>query len=218
MAFCTSCGHDLGDGTFCTKCGSAATGAIQVFPDAPKANLVIADKALMEPSTDKAPLIQNSNKKKLILWLSIAATVILFITAIATAKHWEKVDVPAHAETYHSETYLTGNYDIVDDHVNPCWIGQNWYQCINVMVAEYNATCASFPLTTNGSSYCSRYSSAIDEMRSKGNSRSWVSSLGSWGHLTPIAEEATESVSNNDYRPAQTHEAVCYLGFLGECK
>ena len=217
MAFCTSCGLELGDASFCTNCGAATTGSIPVAPATSVANQNIVSVEKTETGEVSVPGNEN-NKKKLILWLSISAATILFITAIATARHWEKIDVPAHAETFHTETYLTGNYDIVDDHINLCWIGQNWYQCIDVMIAEYNATCASFPLTPAGSSYCSRYSSAIDEMQSKGNSRSWVSSLGTWGHLTPIAEEATESVSNNDYRPAETHEAVCYLGFLGECK
>jgi hypothetical protein len=217
MAFCISCGNDLTDGTFCTNCGTAATGEVQIVPDAPKANLVIADMALMEPSKDVPPLIQNSNKKKLILWLSIAATVILFITAIATAEHWEKIDVPAHAETFHTETYLTGNFDIVDDNVSPCYIRQSWVGCTNVYVAIYNATCASYPLTDSAQSYCSSYLSMIYDMQSQ--SWSYLASIGNpaWGTLGVVAEEATMQVSNNDYRAAETHSAVCYLGFLGEC-
>lgn len=215
MAFCTSCGHDLGDGTFCTNCGSPATESTPLIPEV---GSFTENEEFIEPSSDSTSTDLNSKKKPLILWLSISAVAILFITAIATARHWEKIDVPAHAETFHSETYLTGDYDIVDNNVSPCYIRQSWVGCTNVYVAIYNATCAAYPLTSSGSNYCNMYLAMINDMKSQ--SWSYLASIPSnpWGSLSVIAEEATRSVSNNDYRPAQTHEAVCYLGFLGECK
>ena len=216
MAFCTSCGHDLEDASFCTNCGAASTGSIPVAAVPPEANQ-IDDSVLTTGTSDiSVSRPEKNNRKKLILWLSLSAVVILFITAIATARHWEKTDVPEHAETFHSETYLTGNYDIIDDHVSPCYVLQSWVGCTNLYVDEFNASCASFPLTDAASNFCDSYRAMIEDMQSQ--SWSYMASLGTAGHLTAVAEEATESVSNNDYRAAITHKAVCYLGFLGECK
>ena len=216
MAFCTSCGHDLGDASFCTNCGAATTGSIPVVPITLEANQNIDSGETTE--IGDAPLTGNENnhKKKLILWLSISAAAILFITAIATARHWEKTDVPAHAETFHTETYLTGNYDIIDDHDSPCYVRQSWVGCTNMYVDEFNSSCASFPLTNAASAYCDSYRAMIEDMQAQ--SWSYMASIGTAGHLTAVPEEATKSVSNNDYRPAETHEAVCFLGLLGECK
>ena len=218
MSFCTSCGLELGDASFCTNCGAATTGSVPVAPLTSEANQNIDSGETTEIGDALLTGNENSNKKKLILWLSISAAAILFITAIATARHWEKIDVPAHAETFHTETYLTGNYDIFDNNVSPCYIRQSWVGCTNVYVAIYNSTCADYPLTASGRSYCNSYLAMINDMKSQ--SWSYLASIGSnpWGTLSVIAEEATKSVSNNDYRPAETHEAVCYLGFLGECE
>jgi hypothetical protein len=129
-----------------------------------------------------------------------------------------KIDVPAHPETFHAETYLTGYYDISDDHVNPCWIGEDWTTCTNYAVQTYNSTCAAFPLTYAGSAYCRNYAAMIDTMQAQDRYGYYVVSLGTWGTLSAVPESATEQVSNNDYRAAITHKAVCVFGFLGECK
>lgn len=62
---------------------------------------------------------------------------------------------------------------------------------------------------------CLRYSDEIERM--KRISASFVATVGGYGHLTRTAGTAPKRVSNRDYRAAVTHEAVCYLGFLGEC-
>lgn len=212
MAFCTSCGHDLEGAEFCVNCGT-------------RFQTESAEALTSSVSSDVSPVTESekaktTNQNKVLIYSGIAVglIVVFLIITFSTAKKWTKIDVPAHAETFRTETYLTGYYDVFDNKVSPCWVGQNWYNCINTYVAEYNATCASFPLSSSASILCSNYSNMIDDMRSRGNSWSIVSSLGSWGTLSISAEEDTRQVSNNDYRPAKTHEAVCYLGFLGECE
>lgn len=54
----------------------------------------------------------------------------------------------------------------------------------------------------------------ISEMQAEDRPGYYVAGLGSWGHLTSTPE--TETIY--DIIPAQTHEAVCYLGFIGECR
>lgn len=62
---------------------------------------------------------------------------------------------------------------------------------------------------------CKRYGAMIDEMKKQ--NYGYVASLGDYGHLSSKEQIVTKEVSNNDYRAAVTHEAICYLGFLGEC-
>lgn len=143
---------------------------------------------------------------------------LVIITAFATARHWTKVDVPKHAETFHTEEYLTGRFNITNDGVSPCWVNQDWTDCINLMVNEYNSACPGVTLTSSASSTCDFYSKEIDRMKQQGGWGYVVTSLGGFGHLNRSQETSTRRVSNNDYRPAATHEAVCYLGFIGECE
>lgn len=148
--------------------------------------------------------------------LALIAVAVLVI-ALTTARHWTKVDVPEQPETFHTEEYETGRFDVAMDDVNLCFVDQPWSDCINAMAAEYDAVCADVELTAPATRVCDEYLAAIDDMRSQGTD-GVVASLGSFGNLERTAETATREVSNEDYRPAETHEAVCYLGFLGECR
>jgi hypothetical protein len=159
----------------------------------------------------------SSRKSAIAGWL-VAAVVVVVITAFATAQHWTKVDVPEQAETVHTEEFLTGNFNITNDSVSPCWVNQDWTDCINLMVNEYNGACTGVSLAWRASSSCALYLEQIDKMRQMGRTGSTVKSLGGFGHLNRSAVSDTREVSNNDYRPAVTHEAVCYLAFIGECK
>ena len=222
MAFCTNCGHDFGNEAFCTNCGQRAEDSQKLQPKTSPGSVgtVLPTLSTLRDSSNslQEKSVSKKSNKNVILGVAAAIVVLLFIVGAATAKRWEKIDVPAHAETFHTETYQTGNYDIVDTGVNPCWVGEDWTDCANSHVETYNSTCAAVPLSSQGSSYCSRYSAMIDDMQARDRYGYWVSSLGSWGYLTAVPEEATEQVSNNDYRAAETHEAVCYFGFLGECQ
>jgi hypothetical protein len=218
MNFCTNCGSPTGEEPFCTNCGEKSP--IPLVTSASESDKPVftqpAELAKLQQQTEPS----SSGRKKtiyIISGLAIAIFVLLLAIGQSTARHWEKIDIPAHAETYHEETYLTGLYDVVDSGVNPCWIGQDWTDCTNLHVYEYNAACTTLPLTNQARNYCSRYLSMIDDMKARDSWGYYVSSLGSWGILTQIPEEATEQVSNNDFRPAETHEAVCYFGSFGEC-
>jgi hypothetical protein len=152
-----------------------------------------------------------------ILGALVLIAVAVLVIALTTARHWTKVDVPEQPETFHTEEYETGRFDVAMDDVNLCFVDQPWSDCINAMAAEYDAVCADVELTAPAARVCDEYLAAIDDMRSQGTD-GVVASLGSFGNLERTAETATREVSNEDYRPAETHEAVCYLGFLGECR
>jgi len=148
--------------------------------------------------------------------LLIAAIVTVF--AFATARHWTKVDVPEKPETFHSEEYETGAYFVTDDGVSPCYVDQDWTDCIAAMEAQYAGACADVELVPSAAELCAQHRAEIDRMIAEDVDGTYVASLGDFGHLTRTPETATRQVSNDDYEPAVTHEAVCYLGFLGECE
>lgn len=168
---------------------------------------------------------EPGKKKRVGLWVTlsilgalllIAAIVVVF--AFATARHWTKVDVPEQPETFYSEEYETGRYDVTMDDVNPCTVNQDWTDCTNLMVATYTAACVDVELTESATLLCTDYSGAIDEMKAQDGDGYYVATLGTYGTLTQTPEIDTRQVSNDDYKPAVTHEAVCYLEFIGECE
>lgn len=174
------------------------------------------------PATGEAA---PGKKKRVGLWVTlsilgalllIAAIVVIF--AFATARHWTKTDVPEQPETFHSEEYETGRYDVTMDTVNPCTVNQDWTDCTNLMVATYTAACVDVELTEDATLLCTDYSGAIDEMKAQDGDGYYVATLGTYGTLHQTPEIDTRQVSNDDYKPAVTHEAVCYLEFIGECE
>ena len=173
------------------------------------------------PGPDGQPV----KKKRVGLWVTlsvlgalflIAAIVVVF--AFTTARHWTKTDVPEQPETFHSEEFETGRYDVAMDSTNPCTVNQDWTDCTDLMAATYTASCVGVELTEAATALCTEYSGAIDEMRAQDGDGYYVATLGTYGTLSRTPEIDTRQVSNDDYRPAETHEAVCYLGFLGECE
>jgi hypothetical protein len=172
-----------------------------------------------------APGDAPAKKKRTGLWvtLSIVGALLLIagivvILAFTTARHWTKTDVAEKPETFHTEEYETGRYNVADDGVSVCAIDQDWTDCANAMEAQYTAGCADVELTELATVLCARHRTEIDRMRSVDQEGYIVASLGSFGHLTRTPETATREVSNEDYEPAKTHEAVCYFEFLGECE
>jgi hypothetical protein len=172
-----------------------------------------------------APGVAAPARKNVGLWVTLSIlgallliVAIVVVTAFTTARTWTKVDVPEQPETFHSETYETGRFDVTMDAVNPCYVDQDWTDCTNLLLATYNATCVGVELTESATVLCTDYNGAILEMQAQDTPGSYVATLGTYGNLTRTAETDVRQVSNNDYRPAETHEAVCYLGFLGECE
>lgn len=173
-----------------------------------------------EPPSDATiaslPASGPSRAGRAIGWLlGIGAVVTVF--AFATAHHWTITDVPEQLETFHPEEYRTGSYIVKDDGVPPCRIGQDWTDCTNAHIREYNDACVGHPLTAASSTLCSSYSDMIDEMQAEDQAGWEVRTLGDYGRLSMSEEVASRQVSNGDHRPAVTREVVCYLGFLGEC-
>ncbi|WP_341975026.1 hypothetical protein [Microbacterium sp. LWO13-1.2] len=207
----------------------AAAGAHDFFPTMPlptpignaaPATIVNAAPApVSTPAAGSTPGKKNTGLWVLlsILGALILIAVIVVVAAFATARHWTKIDIPEQPETFHSEEYETGLYDVTMDTVNPCWVDQGWADCTNAMVVQYNAACADVDLTATATALCDDYLASIDEMKAAGTD-GVVATLGTYGHLHRTAEVSTREVSNNDARPAVTHEAVCYLGFIGECE
>ena len=159
------------------------------------------------------------------LWVALSIVGALVLIAIAvvviaftTARHWTKVDVPEKPETFHSEEFETGRYFVVDDGVSPCAVDQDWTDCIAAMEAQYAGACVGAELVPTTVVVCTQHRAEIDRMIAEDSEGSVVASLGDFGHLTLTPETDTRQVSNEDFEPAVTHEAVCYLGFLGECE
>jgi len=207
----TTCreGHDNPAATrFCVECGEAMSVATIVSPPVP-----------VPPPTYVAATPDRRASK---VWRNVAigiATVVAVVLVVeVTAERWTKVVIPEKPTTYRIETYLTGDYDVYADQADPCWVGQDWTDCTNVMIDQYNWACVGIALTDVGYSVCERYSDEIDWMIEQDGPWIEVASLGGMGGLSRQAESATRRVSNNDYRPAVTREAVCYVGFLGECQ
>lgn len=166
-----------------------------------------------------------TKKRNVGLWVTLSIigavlliAIIVVVAAFATARHWTKVDVPEQPETFHSEDFETGRYDVTMDAINPCSVNQDWTDCTNLMVATYNAACVDVELTEAATLICTDYSGAIEEMKAADGEGFYVATLGTYGTLHRTPEMETREVSNDDYKPAVTHEAVCYLGFLGECE
>jgi hypothetical protein len=177
------------------------------------------------PPSDTAPRVDRKRRGivgKLLLFglpsILVVVAAATVVVAFATAEHWTKIDVPEHAETFHTEEYLTGDYVVSAHGTSPCYVDQDWYECRNSMVAEFNRECAERPLTASSDRVCDAYRAELDRMEEIGQYGWVVETLGSLGYLRSAQETSTREVSNNDYRPAITHEATCYLGFLGECR
>ncbi|MDN3444433.1 hypothetical protein [Microbacterium sp. APC 3901] len=177
------------------------------------------------PGYEPAPEGRPGTKKRVGLWVTLSIlgallliTAIVVIFAFATARHWTKTDVPEQPETFRSEEYETGRVDVTMDDVNPCTVNQDWTDCTNLMVATYTAACVDVELTETATLLCAEYSTAIDEMKALDGDGYFVATLGTYGSLHQTPEIDTRQVSNDDYEPAVTHEAVCYLDFIGECE
>lgn len=196
----------------------AATAAYPAYDGAPST-------APAYPGHATAVEGEPGKKRRVGLWVTLSIlgallliAAIVVVIAFTTARHWTKTDVPEKPETFHSEEYETGRYDVTMDAVNPCTVNQDWTDCTNLMVATYTAACVGVELTETATALCTDYSGAIDEMKALDGEGYYVATLGTYGSLTRTPEMDTRQVSNEDYEPAVTHEAVCYLGFLGECE
>jgi len=174
--------------------------------------------------------VEASNRRfRIIGVVALVGIVVLVGAALGTARHWTKVDVPEQPETFRSQAHATGHFIVKNDHRSPCTVGQSWSGCIEELTDEYNNACTSdgtgrygnlWQWSSSGSAaarrVCQAYAVEIERMERAGGE--YVATLGSFGHLSRTPKTATRKVSNEDHRAAVTHEAVCYLGAIGECR
>ncbi len=268
MASCIQCDNEIGEAAFCPYCGAAQDPSFNVASQTASAQnkndvqgqMAIHDQlaqlAAVEPSgtTVGSTAPKNIRGRILLLINGVIFAILIALVGIglSTAVHWTKVDVPEHPETFHNELQDTGTYDVnrdnvfplrnvVNENATPCYVGQDWTDCTNLLIAEYNSSCTGRPISTettrirrdyfhpekipdemvdygkSSADLCNDYADMIDEMQEQDGYGVYVASLGDWGYLHSERRYEVVSVSNNDYSPAITHEAVCYFGFLGEC-
>jgi hypothetical protein len=209
--YCTNCGQ-AGTLAFCSNCG----GALGEVSPTSKAGAV---NTIPQPFTRPAQPVETKSKKGWTLaGAAVVAVAALLIVTFATAESWTKVVVPAEAETFRDEEYLTGAYEVSLENGSPCWVDQDWTDCINLYVAQFNGACAGVELTSRASDLCDRYRARIDEKKAQDRAGWEVRTLSTSSYLNKYPETGERTVSNNDSRPAVTREAVCYLGFIGECQ
>ena len=241
---CEHCGKDIEDVRFCPYCGTEEEG---FSPQAEGAKGGTAEEIKChdeaspagEGKAEERRAGMSRGKKLLIANCTLCVILIVLVgAALGTAVRWEKVDVPEHKETFHVEERDTGAWKITMDEKSPCYVGQAWEDCINARIAEYNNACVGRTLTgspgdpsvdtseggfmkeilkygTDSYGVCARYKESIEAMQSQ--QYGYVASPGTMGHLHAEKHYEEVEVSNNDFMPAQTHDAVCYFGFLGEC-
>ena len=97
-----------------------------------------------------------------------------------------------------------------------CLGGQEWSDCFEAAVIEYERECTGAPLTEVAQLRCDGYQQELDVMEGLDEPGAVVGADGG-DYLRSIPEMEPRQVSNNDARPAVAHEAVCYFGLLGEC-
>ena len=192
------------------------------------------DPETTPPLEARLAAAEASNRRLRLVGVAALMTVIVLVVAgVGTARHWTKIDVPAQPETFRTQTYKTGSFVVKDDGRSPCTVGQAWSGCISEMSTEYSAACGGPPpgdpyfsdiiisslrkLTAKSEQVCDAYAREIVRMQQQADA-TYVATVGGFGRLTRTPQRATRKVSNNDRRPAVTHEAVCYLGFIGDCE
>lgn len=150
----------------------------------------------------------------------VLATAITVWYAVSTAVHWTKTDVPEQPETFRTEEYFTGKYSVHDDLVPICTEGTEWQTCIELLQTQYDKACTTVPLANNsGKVTCDYYKVNLEGMKAENLPQGsyYVAEDIPNGTLTLTPWNGIREVSNGDFKPAKTHSAVCYLGFIGEC-
>jgi hypothetical protein len=180
------------------------------------------------PETNSYPNKNSgSNNRGSIFATIIGACLLLFLISVSTAERWTVVDVPEHLETFHEEERVTDEYDVFDTGEPICeGNGRDDYlTCVNMHVTMYNSICAKKKLSFSAKATCDGLDEFIDGAKAKYQSCRYgcttgVTADGKWGwnYYSSELSTTTELEGNNDYTPAKTHQATCYLGFIGECK
>lgn len=137
--------------------------------------------------------------------------------AVATAERWTKVDV---AEETRTVEVPTGTFIVTQEDAEACVVGQSYLGCIDDMTAEYNHACASRNLGHMSRKTCETYAGWIQQMKAANAGPGSTVVAHEDGTPFPGRLTITEMTRRQLLveAPAKTHEAVCYLGFIGECR
>lgn len=151
----------------------------------------------------------------IIIVLAVVVALTIFVAfAFMSARHWTKVD---SEETGHYVEVGDGTWTVTMDDKDVCYVDQDWGECIDEHTSEWNFACAERAHDGASRKLCDDYYDMIQEMKvaGAGDGNFFVETLGTWGRLSISENTAREWVVDE---PEKTHDAVCYLGFLGECE
>lgn len=148
---CEHYGRDIDNTRYCPYCGHERSSYSTEISESTADDTTVDTESNSKPNGRKASL---SCGQKLLIANGIAcvALVVFIGVGVATAVHWTKVDVPEHPETFHQETKDTGTWYVTMDYEPVCYVGENWNECINKYVNEYNNACANRELSPAPSS------------------------------------------------------------------
>lgn len=141
------------------------------------------------------------------------ALIVTSVVSVLTAHHWTKVTEPEQTEIVQVPS---GTWHVSLGSKDVCVVKQPYADCISAWVNEWNGACADRTLDTSSIALCDSYYDTIQEMRTNQAADPWLI----------VGEGSTESQllrrENTESRtvtvvPEKTREAVCYLGFLGDC-
>lgn len=146
--------------------------------------------------------------------IGLVAVSTLVAFASVSAQHWTKVDVP---EAGHHIEVPDGTWHVSMDDKDVCYVGQDWWRCIDELTAEWSYACAERALDADSKLPCDKYYDVTQAMKATGAGRTGMvtTGLGRMGRLPRRENTTVEWVVDQHEK---SHEAACYLGFLGECK
>lgn len=150
----------------------------------------------------------------LIPTLMLSALVVFLATAFMTARHWTKEDVSA-VERQSSRIELSVGFR--PDQA--CSLGDAWSDCLKRHNGQYNEWCLPDVMRDEDMDFCSSFKSGLKTLEARKFGADAVISEVRWTETDDGTRAANGySVEHGENRPAETHSAVCYLGFLGECE
>ena len=144
---------------------------------------------------------------------AVAVIAIVFVYAITTANYWTKID---QEEVARIVEVPDGTWHVSHDNKDICYVGQNYWECIDEYTSEWDFACAGRAHDEPSRMLCDEYYDVIQEMKNDAGSDEYgvVSGLVQSGRLSIRENTTIERIVDI---PEQSHEAVCYLGFIGEC-
>jgi len=167
------------------------------------------------------PAARTRAKRRWWIPVSIVAGVLVLLAGAAvytaaTAERWTKIDVAAKKRFVNVPT---GKWVVWERERDPvCVKGQSYLGCIDDMTAEYTTACTVHPLAHSALKVCDSYFDRIQSMKSHNASafatvefERFSTGAGRLGVREKIDRQLVVVT------PEESHEAVCYLGFLGEC-